>query len=96
MADVSLLSRVREVSKPVPAVAQNIATSRQPVGRFKTIDRAAMIQQAAQPTTQQAAQPFTRLGVSIDLDRPAHRGPSTADWQQPSSRHGIDHVRAAL
>ncbi|MEV0289903.1 hypothetical protein AB0H36_37725 [Kribbella sp. NPDC050820] len=62
---------------PDLSVAENIAMGRQPLGRFKTIDRAAMVHQAAQL--------FTRLGVSIDpnpagprpVDRPAdrvHRG----------------------
>jgi hypothetical protein len=67
MADVSPLSRVREVSKAVPAVAENIATSRQPVGRFKAIDRAVMIQSAAQP--------FTRLGVSTPPPTGSSRAP---------------------
>jgi hypothetical protein len=86
MADVSPLSRVREVSKAVPAVAENIATSRQPVGRFKAIDRAVMIQSAAQP--------FTRLGVSTDLDRPA-RGLDLVDrpptGSNPAPRYLADH-----
>ena len=43
---------------PDLSVAENIAMGRQPLGRFKTIDRAAMVRQAAQL--------FTRLGVSID------------------------------
>jgi hypothetical protein len=75
MADVSPLSRVRELSKAVAEVAENIAMSRRRMGRFKTFDRAAMVRQAAQP--------FTRRGVSTDLYRPA-RGPS-ADRQQPGS-----------
>ncbi|TDD23926.1 sugar ABC transporter ATP-binding protein [Kribbella turkmenica] len=57
---------------PDLTVAENIAMGRQPLGRFKTIDRAAMVRQAAQL--------FTRLGVSIDPNRPA-RGLSIADQQ---------------
>ncbi|WP_406049415.1 ATP-binding cassette domain-containing protein [Kribbella sp. NBC_00889] len=57
---------------PALSVAENIAMGRQPLGRFKTIDRAAMVQQAAQL--------FVRLGVSIDPNRPA-RGLSIADQQ---------------
>jgi hypothetical protein len=60
MADLSPLSRVREVSKAVPAVAESIATSRQPVGRFKAIYRVVMILSDAQP--------HTRLGVTTDPD----------------------------
>lgn len=56
MPDATPLLRVR-------AVAENIAMGRQPLGRFKTIDRAAVVRQAAQL--------FTRLGVSIDPNRPA-------------------------
>ncbi|WP_433013491.1 sugar ABC transporter ATP-binding protein [Kribbella sp. CA-294648] len=57
---------------PDLSVAENIAMGRQPLGRFKTIDRAAMIRQAEQL--------FTRLGVSIEPSRPA-RGLSIADQQ---------------
>jgi len=57
---------------PDLSVAENIAMGRQPLGRFKTIDRAAMIKQAEQL--------FTRLGVSIEPSRPA-RGLSIADQQ---------------
>ncbi|TCO19052.1 ABC transporter family protein [Kribbella steppae] len=57
---------------PDLTVAENIAMGRQPLGRFKTIDRAAMVRQAAQL--------FARLGVSIDPNRPA-RGLSIADQQ---------------
>lgn len=48
---------------PDLTVAENIAMGRQPLGRFKTIDRAAMVRQAAQL--------FTRLGVSTRTGRPA-------------------------
>ncbi|WP_020391682.1 sugar ABC transporter ATP-binding protein [Kribbella catacumbae] len=57
---------------PDLSVAENIAMGRQPLGRFKTIDRTAMIEQAEQL--------FTRLGVSIEPSRPA-RGLSIADQQ---------------
>ncbi|GAA0573091.1 sugar ABC transporter ATP-binding protein [Kribbella sandramycini] len=57
---------------PDLSVAENIAMGRQPLGRFNTIDRAAMVSQAARL--------FTRLGVSIDPNRPA-RGLSIADQQ---------------
>lgn len=57
---------------PDLSVAENIAMGRQPLGRFKTIDRAAMIKQAEQL--------FTRLGVAIEPSRPA-RGLSIADQQ---------------
>ncbi|TDW18400.1 sugar ABC transporter ATP-binding protein [Kribbella kalugense] len=57
---------------PDLSVAENIGMGRQPLGRFKTIDRAAMVRQAGQL--------FTRLGVSIDPNRPA-RGLSIADQQ---------------
>jgi rhamnose transport system ATP-binding protein len=53
-------------------VAENIGMGRQPLGRFKTIDRAEMVRQAGRL--------FTRLGVSIDPNRPA-RGLSIADQQ---------------
>ncbi|TCM49412.1 ATP-binding cassette domain-containing protein [Kribbella sp. VKM Ac-2568] len=57
---------------PDLTVAENIAMGRQPLGRFKTIDRTAMLREAAQL--------FTRLGVSIEPNRPA-RGLSIADQQ---------------
>ncbi|ONI67579.1 D-xylose ABC transporter ATP-binding protein [Kribbella sp. ALI-6-A] len=57
---------------PDLSVAENIAMGRQPLGRFKTIDRAAMHAQAEQL--------FARLGVSIAPNRPA-RGLSIADQQ---------------
>jgi rhamnose transport system ATP-binding protein len=57
---------------PDLSVAENIAMGRQPLGRFKTIDRAAM--------QRQAEQLFARLGVSIAPNRPA-RGLSIADQQ---------------
>jgi len=57
---------------PDLSVAENIAMGRQPLGRFKTIDRPAMVRQAGRL--------FTRLGVSIDPNRPA-RGLSIADQQ---------------
>jgi rhamnose transport system ATP-binding protein len=57
---------------PDLSVAENIAMGRQPLGRFKTIDRAAMIKQAEQL--------FARLGVAIEPSRPA-RGLSIADQQ---------------
>ncbi len=57
---------------PDLSVAENIAMGRQPLGRFKTIDRAEMVRQAGRL--------FTRLGVSIDPNRPA-RGLSIADQQ---------------
>src|SRR4051794_31598789 len=57
---------------PDLSVAENIAMGRQPLGRFKTIDRAAMIEQAEQL--------FSRLGVAIEPSRPA-RGLSIADQQ---------------
>jgi rhamnose transport system ATP-binding protein len=57
---------------PDLSVAENIAMGRQPLGRFKTIDRAAMIQQAERL--------FQRLGVAIEPSRPA-RGLSIADQQ---------------
>ena len=57
---------------PDLSVAENIAMGRQPLGRFKTIDRTAMLRQAEQL--------FTRLGVSIEPARPA-RGLSIADQQ---------------
>jgi rhamnose transport system ATP-binding protein len=57
---------------PDLSVAENIAMGRQPLGRFKTIDRAAMIKQAEQL--------FGRLGVAIEPSRPA-RGLSIADQQ---------------
>jgi rhamnose transport system ATP-binding protein len=47
---------------PDLSVAENIAMGRQPLGRFKTIDRAAMVRQTAQL--------FVRPGVSIDPNRP--------------------------
>jgi rhamnose transport system ATP-binding protein len=37
-------------------MADNAPLARRPLGRFKTVDRAAMVRQTAQP--------FTRLGVS--------------------------------
>src|SRR5689334_16487690 len=43
---------------PDLSVAENIAMGRQPLGRFNTIDRAAMVAQATRL--------FTRLGVAID------------------------------
>jgi rhamnose transport system ATP-binding protein len=57
---------------PDLSVAENIGMGRQPLGRFKTIDRAEMVRQAGRL--------FTRLGVSIDPNRPA-RGLSIADQQ---------------
>ncbi|TDD47605.1 sugar ABC transporter ATP-binding protein [Kribbella antibiotica] len=57
---------------PDLSVAENIAMGRQPLGRFNTIDRAAMVAQATRL--------FTRLGVAIDPNRPA-RGLSIADQQ---------------
>ncbi|WP_343238321.1 sugar ABC transporter ATP-binding protein [Streptomyces sp. SID13031] len=57
---------------PDLSVAENIAMGRQPLGRFKTIDRAAMIKQHEQL--------FNRLGVAIEPSRPA-RGLSIADQQ---------------
>jgi rhamnose transport system ATP-binding protein len=57
---------------PDLSVAENIAMGRQPLGRFKTIDRAAMIKQAERL--------FKRLGVAIEPSRPA-RGLSIADQQ---------------
>jgi rhamnose transport system ATP-binding protein len=57
---------------PDLSVAENIAMGRQPLGRFKTIDRAAMIKQAERL--------FNRLGVAIEPSRPA-RGLSIADQQ---------------
>ncbi|MDX6284318.1 MAG: rhamnose transport system ATP-binding protein [Kribbellaceae bacterium] len=57
---------------PDLSVAENIAMGRQPLGRFKTIDRAAMIKQAERL--------FARLGVAIEPSRPA-RGLSIADQQ---------------
>jgi rhamnose transport system ATP-binding protein len=57
---------------PDLSVAENIAMGRAPLGRFKTIDRTAMLRQAEQL--------FIRLGVSIEPGRPA-RGLSIADQQ---------------
>ncbi|WBQ05231.1 sugar ABC transporter ATP-binding protein [Kribbella sp. CA-293567] len=57
---------------PDLSVAENIAMGRQPLGRFKTIDRTAM--------TEQAERLFARLGVAIEPGRPA-RGLSIADQQ---------------
>ncbi|MEI8412110.1 MULTISPECIES: ATP-binding cassette domain-containing protein [unclassified Kribbella] len=64
---------------PDLTVAENIAMGRQPLGRFKTIDRAAMVRQAAQL--------FTRLGVSIDPNRPA-RGLSITGAQGEKFKAG--------
>ena len=57
---------------PDLSVAENIAMGRHPLGRARTIDRAAM--------REHAAGLFRRLGVRIDPDRPA-RGLSIADQQ---------------
>ena len=57
---------------PDLSVAENIAMGRHPLGRFKTVDRTAMVWRADQM--------FARLGVSIDPNRPA-RGLSIADQQ---------------
>jgi rhamnose transport system ATP-binding protein len=57
---------------PDLSVAENIVMGAQPLGRFNTIDRAAM--------RAHAAELFRRLGVQIDPDRPA-RGLSIADQQ---------------
>ncbi|MEU0092789.1 sugar ABC transporter ATP-binding protein [Kribbella sp. NPDC006257] len=57
---------------PDLSVAENIAMGRPPLGRFKTVDRTAMLRRAAEL--------FQRLGVAIDPARPA-RGLSIADQQ---------------
>jgi len=57
---------------PDLSVAENIAMGRQPLARFGAIDRGA--------TNREAAELFTRLGVSIEPNRPA-RGLSIADQQ---------------
>jgi rhamnose transport system ATP-binding protein len=52
-------------------VAEDVAPGRRPLGRFKTIDRAAMIRQAVQLST--------RLGVSTDPNRPPTSTRSTSE-----------------